>query len=146
MATKKSINSKMEETKDGKGNQALPDVFKEKTVPIAIIGMGCFFPGSHDKEGFWRDITAGRDMVTDVPPSHFLIDQFYDPDPSVPDKTYCRKGAFLSPIEFDPMAFGIPPTNIAATDTSQLLSLFGRRSGAEKTLLMVNSKRWIAVG
>ncbi|MBC2763934.1 MAG: acyltransferase domain-containing protein, partial [ANME-2 cluster archaeon] len=96
---------------------------QDNVTPVAVIGMGCLFPGSNDKEGYWQDITTGRDMVTEVPPSHFLIDHYFDPDPSVADKTYCRQGAFLSPIEFDPMAFGIPPTNLAATDTSQLLSL-----------------------
>ncbi|MFZ2631009.1 MAG: beta-ketoacyl synthase N-terminal-like domain-containing protein, partial [Desulfosalsimonadaceae bacterium] len=96
---------------------------RDNVMPVAVIGIGCLFPGSNDKEGYWRDITTGRDMVTEVPPSHFLIDHYFDPDPSVADKTYCRRGAFLSPIEFDPMAFGIPPTNLAATDTSQLLSL-----------------------
>ncbi|MCD6585642.1 MAG: acyltransferase domain-containing protein, partial [Desulfobacteraceae bacterium] len=96
---------------------------KSNVTPVAVIGIGCLFPGSKDKKGYWQDITTGRDMVREVPPSHFLIDHYFDPDPLVPDKTYCRKGAFLDPIEFDPMAFGIPPKNLAATDTSQLLSL-----------------------
>ena len=91
--------------------------------PVAVIGIGCLFPGSHDKQGFWRDITAGRNMIGPVPPSHFLIEHYYDPNPLAPDKTYCKQGAFLDPIEFDPMEFGIPPTNLVATDTSQLLSL-----------------------
>ena len=96
---------------------------KSNVTPVAVIGIGCLFPGSKDKKGYWQDITNGRDMVREVPPSHFLIDHYFDPDPLEPDKTYCRQGAFLDPIEFDPMAFGIPPTNLAATDTSQLLSL-----------------------
>ena len=96
---------------------------KSNVTPVAVIGIGCLFPGSKDKKGYWQDITNGRDMVREVPPSHFLIDHYFDSDPLVPDKTYCRQGAFLDPIEFDPMAFGIPPTNLAATDTSQLLSL-----------------------
>ncbi|MCD6585003.1 MAG: hypothetical protein J7K96_04505, partial [Desulfobacteraceae bacterium] len=91
--------------------------------PVAVIGIDCMFPGSHDKQGYWRDITAGRNMIGPVPPSHFLIEHYYDPDPLAPDKTYCKQGAFLDPIEFDPMEFGIPPTNLVATDTSQLLSL-----------------------
>ena len=113
----------MEKTKNQTRGQASSQRQNDRVTPIAVIGMGCLFPGSHDKEGYWRDITTGRDMVTEVPASHFLIDHYFDPDPSAPDKTYCRQGAFLDPIEFDPMAFGIPPTNLAATDTSQLLSL-----------------------
>ncbi len=100
-----------------------PKITKPQMPPVAVIGIDCMFPGSHDKQGFWRDITAGRNMIRPVPPSHFLIEHYYDPDPLVPDKTYCKQGAFLDPIEFDPMEFGIPPTNLVATDTSQLLSL-----------------------
>ncbi|MGB9499306.1 MAG: SDR family oxidoreductase [Dissulfuribacterales bacterium] len=121
----------MEKTKNQTKSKASSQVRNSKVTPIAVIGMGCLFPGSHDKEGYWRNITAGRNMVTEVPPSHFLIDHYFDPDPSVPDKTYCRQGAFLSPVEFDPMAFGIPPTHLAATDTSQLLSLLVARQVIE---------------
>ncbi len=96
---------------------------KAKMPPVAVIGIGCLFPGSHNIQGYWRDITDRKDMVGPVPPSHFLIEHYYDPDPLAPDKTYCKQGAFLDPIEFDPMEFGIPPTNLVATDTSQLLSL-----------------------
>jgi len=94
-----------------------------ESIPIAIVGVSGLFPGSHDVGGYWRDILAGHDLVTEVPSTHFLLDDCYDPDPSVPDKTYCKTGAFLSPVDFDPMEFGIPPTNIATTDTSQLLAL-----------------------
>ena len=61
-------------------------------VPVAIIGVGALFPGSPDGAGFWRDIVAARDLVTDVPASHWLIEDYYDPDPSAPDKTYSRIG------------------------------------------------------
>jgi len=113
----------MKKTKNQTRSQASSQRLKDNVTPVAVIGMGCLFPGSDTIEGYWRDITAGRDMITEVPPNHFLIDHYFDPDPLVPDKTYCRRGAFLSPVEFDPMAFGIPPKNLAATDTSQLLSM-----------------------
>ncbi|MBD8525374.1 type I polyketide synthase [Pseudomarimonas arenosa] len=92
-------------------------------APIAIIGASALFPGSSDAEGFWRDILAGRDLIGDVPPSHWLVDDYFDADPSAPDKTYARRGAFLDPIDFDAFGFGLPPSNIPATDTSQLLAL-----------------------
>ena len=120
--SKKNIQNKDQQKKNVKMKKT-NNKTKSKLPPVAVIGIGCLFPGSKDKKGYWQDITNGRDMVREVPPSHFLIDHYFDPDPLVPDKTYCRQGAFLDPIEFDPMAFGIPPTNLAATDTSQLLSL-----------------------
>jgi acyl transferase domain-containing protein len=91
--------------------------------PIAIVGVAALFPGSTSKEGFWRDIVAGRDLITDVPASHWLIDDYYDPDPKARDKTYAKRGAFLKAIDFDPLAWGVPPSNLAATDASQLLAL-----------------------
>ena len=91
--------------------------------PIAVVGVSALFPGSVDSTGFWTDILAGTDRMTDVPPSHWLIDDHYDPDPSVPDKTYGRRGGFLTPVDFDAMSFGVPPSVISSTDTSQLLAL-----------------------
>src|SRR5205814_751890 len=92
-------------------------------VPIAIVGVSAMIPGSTDAEGFWRTVVEGRDMITDVPPTHWLVEDYYDPDPTAPDKTYGRRGAFLDSVNFDPMAFGIPPNTMPATDTTQLLAL-----------------------
>ena len=91
--------------------------------PIAIVGVSALFPGSTDATGFWRDILEGRDLITDVPASHWLVDDYYDPDPSAPDKTYARRGGFLDPVGFDALGFGVPPSSLPATDTSQLLAL-----------------------
>ncbi|MGD0135288.1 MAG: SDR family NAD(P)-dependent oxidoreductase, partial [Bryobacteraceae bacterium] len=91
--------------------------------PIAIVGVGALFPGSEDEAGFWRDIVAGKDLITDVPAHRWLIEDHYDPDPRAEDKTYCKRGAFLSPCAFDPLEFGVPPNALPATDTCQLLSL-----------------------
>src|SRR5688500_3208862 len=95
----------------------------EQQTPIAIVGVAALFPGSIDKDGFWRDILAGRDLVTDVPPTHWLIDDYYDPDPRARDKTYAKRGAFLPQVDFDPIAWGVPPSIVPATDTTQLLAL-----------------------
>jgi acyl transferase domain-containing protein len=92
-------------------------------MPIAVVGVAALFPGSIDKDGFWRDILAGRDLITDVPPSHWLIEDYYDPDPRARDKTYCKRGAFLPAVDFDPLAWGVPPSIVPATDTTQLLAL-----------------------
>jgi acyl transferase domain-containing protein len=91
--------------------------------PIAIVGLSALFPGSSGAEGFWRDIVSGRDLITDVPPRRWLIEDHYDPDPQAVDKTYCKRGGFLSPVDFDPMEFGVPPNAIPATDSCQLLAL-----------------------
>ncbi|MEH0558343.1 MULTISPECIES: SDR family NAD(P)-dependent oxidoreductase [Streptomyces] len=96
---------------------------RPRQVPIAVVGVGALMPGEHGADGFWRTVLAGRDLITDVPAARWLVEDYYDPDPTAPDKTYARRGAFLSDVGFDPMAFGIPPNTLAATDTVQLLAL-----------------------
>ena len=91
--------------------------------PIAIVGLSALFPSSHNADLFWQNIVEGRDLIKEVPPTHWLSDDYFDPDPGEADKTYCKRGGFLPDIAFDPVEFGIPPTNIPATDTTQLLAL-----------------------
>ena len=91
--------------------------------PLAVVGVSALFPGSVDSTGFWSDILSGTDRMSDVPSTHWLIDDHYDADMFAKDKTYGRRGGFLDPIDFDAMAFGIPPTVVPSTDTAQLLAL-----------------------
>ncbi|MFE3700824.1 beta-ketoacyl synthase N-terminal-like domain-containing protein, partial [Nocardia tengchongensis] len=93
------------------------------SVPIAVVGLAALMPQSPDLGSFWRHVVAGRDLVTEVPSTHWPIDDYYDPDPAAPDKTYSRRGAFLPEVDFDPIRHGMPPTVINATDTAQLLAL-----------------------
>ena len=92
-------------------------------APIAVVGIGAVMPDSRDAGDFWRHIMAGRDLLSDIPASRWLIDDYYDADPAAGDRTYGRRGAFLPEIDFDPMRYGIPPKALSAIDTSQLLSL-----------------------
>ncbi|WP_063057809.1 type I polyketide synthase [Nocardia sienata] len=95
-----------------------------RTVPpVAIVGVSAVLPGEPGADGFWRTVVSGADRVSDIPATHWLVDDYFHPDPAATDKTYARRGAFLSPVPFDPLAFGIPPKAIEATDTSQLLAL-----------------------
>ncbi|WP_437279841.1 SDR family NAD(P)-dependent oxidoreductase [Sorangium sp. So ce375] len=90
---------------------------------IAVVGVSAIFPGSLDAHGFWRDILSGTDLITDVPSTHWLVEDYYDPDPSAQDKTYAKRGAFLKDVPFDPLEWGVPPSIVPATDTTQLLAL-----------------------
>jgi acyl transferase domain-containing protein/NADP-dependent 3-hydroxy acid dehydrogenase YdfG len=81
------------------------------------------FPGRGDTLGYWRDIIEGADCISDVPPTHWLVEDYYDPDPKAPDKTYGKRGGFLAPQAFNPLEFGVPPAQLSATDTAQLLAL-----------------------
>ncbi len=91
--------------------------------PVAVVGVSALFPGSTDAAGFWRDILAGKDCITDVPTTHWLMEDFYDPNPATPDKIYARRGGFLSAVDFDPLEVGMPPNTVPATDTAQMLAI-----------------------
>ncbi|MGB9499861.1 MAG: SDR family NAD(P)-dependent oxidoreductase [Dissulfuribacterales bacterium] len=91
--------------------------------PVAIIGMGCLFPKAASLKDYWRLIFNGIDGISDVPETHWSPADFFDANPEKPDHTYCKRGGFLPKIPFDPMEFGIPPSSLEATDTSQLLGL-----------------------
>jgi len=91
--------------------------------PIAIVGISALFPRSATGDDFWRHILAGKDLITDVPPGHWLIEDYFDGDPTRPGKTYAKRGGFLDPVRFDPVDHSVPPANLSATDTVQLLSL-----------------------
>ncbi|WP_142389970.1 type I polyketide synthase, partial [Mycobacterium sp. shizuoka-1] len=96
-------------------------------TPIAVVAMSAIYPGESGLTGFWRTITAGRDAISEVPPSHWLIEDYYDADPKTPDKTYCKRGGFIEPVNFDPVQFGLPPNALPSTDTGQILALIAAR-------------------
>ncbi|MBE9536548.1 MAG: acyltransferase domain-containing protein, partial [Proteobacteria bacterium] len=94
-----------------------------QAVPIAIVGIGAIFPDAKDTETFWSNIKNGIDSIKDVPESHWRPEDYFDEDPKSPDHVYAKKGGFLSPIDFNPMEYGILPNALEAIDTSQLLGL-----------------------
>ena len=104
------------------------------TTPVAIVGMTAIYPGEPGLGGFWRTITAGRDAISDVPPSHWLIEDYYDPDPKATDRTYCKRGGFIDPVPFDPVRFGLPPNALPSTDSAQLLALIAARKVLDEAM------------
>lgn len=93
--------------------------------PIAIIGMGCRFPGGADNpESFWRLLRDGVDAITEVPRDRWDIEAYYDPEPDVSGKMYTRYGGFLDQVNaFDPQFFGIPVREALSMDPQQRLLL-----------------------
>jgi len=100
--------------------------------PVAIISMGGLFPRASGLKSYWRLLYHGLDAITDVPSTHWSVDDYFDEDTRKPDHVYCRRGGFLSPVPFDPTAFGIPPSNLEATDTSQILGLIAAKAALEQ--------------
>ena len=95
----------------------------ETATPLAIIGIGCLFPGADNLNAYWARIRNGDDAITDVPPTHWRAEDYYHPDPKAPDRIYTARGGFLDATPFNPAAFGIAPNSLEATDTAQLLGM-----------------------
>ncbi len=94
--------------------------------PIAIIGMGCRFPGNvNSPEEFWDLMITNKEAITEVPPSRWNVDDYYDPDKEAPGKMYVRKGGFLeNPLdEFDAEFFHISPREALDMDPQQRFAL-----------------------
>ncbi len=93
---------------------------------IAIIGMGCRFPGgANDPETFWDLLAKGFDAIREVPKERWDIDAYYDPNPEASGKMYTRVGGFLNvPVDqFDAQFFGISPREAEFMDPQQRLIL-----------------------
>ncbi len=97
---------------------------KATTEPIAIIGIGCRFPGANDPHAFWRLLRDGVDTISEVPAERFNRHAFYDANPATPGKMNTPWGGFLEQVDqFDPHFFGISPREAARMDPQQRLLL-----------------------
>ena len=95
-----------------------------KSEPIAVVGMGCRFPGAENPEAFWQLLRSGTDAISPVPEDRWDVDRYYDPEPGTPGKMYTRYGGFIDSVDqFDPEFFGISPREAERIDPQQRLLL-----------------------
>ena len=93
--------------------------------PVAVVGIGCRFPGGGDgPENYWRFLASGGDAVAEVPPDRWDAEALYDEDPSAPGRMPSKWGAFLPDIAgFDADFFGISPREAESMDPQQRILL-----------------------
>ncbi len=94
--------------------------------PIAVVGLGCRFPGATDPAAFWQMLRNGADAISEVPAARWDADAYYqanDANP-VPGKMNTRWGGFLDQVDqFDAGLFGITPREAARMDPQQRILL-----------------------
>ncbi|HTX35772.1 MAG TPA: polyketide synthase, partial [Bryobacteraceae bacterium] len=88
---------------------------------IAIVGLGAVMPDAPDVPAFWKNITAGRYSIGEVPPERWDPASYYDADRNAPDKTYSKIGGWVREFAWDPLAWrlAIPPRVADAMDLAQ---------------------------
>src|SRR5581483_12172641 len=76
----------------------LDAVEQARSEPIAVVGLGCRFPGADGPEAFWRLLRDGVDAVGEVPPGRW--------EDTRDDRLTTRRGGFLSGLDqFDALFF-----------------------------------------
>ncbi|MGB7871869.1 MAG: type I polyketide synthase [Mycobacterium sp.] len=98
---------------------------KGDTEPIAVVGMGCRFPGGvHTPAQYWRLLQDGASGIVQVPSERWDADAYYSEDHARPGTICSREGGFLTswqPDEFDAEFFGISPREAESMDPQQRL-------------------------
>ena len=112
-------------TEPGRIVAAAPPPAPDLADAVAIVGMGCRFPGgADDPQQFWQNLRAGLDAISIVPGSRWDVDAFYDPDPDALGKMCTRWGGFVDGIDtFDAAFFGISPREALRLDPQQRMLL-----------------------
>lgn len=92
--------------------------------PIAVVGMGCRYPGgADDPQQYWDTLVGKVDGVGEVPVDRWDADEYFDPQGG-PGRTTSRWGGFLKDIDqFDPSFFQLSVREAVEMDPNQRLAL-----------------------
>ncbi|MBI0316343.1 type I polyketide synthase [Streptomyces javensis] len=111
-------------TAEAAGAASVPAVRLGTDEPVAIVGMGCRFPGgAEDPEGFWQLVAGGSDAMSGFPSNRgWDVEGLSDSGDA--DTSFAPVGGFLAgAADFDAEFFGISPREALGMDPQQRLLL-----------------------
>ncbi|XP_038652388.1 highly reducing polyketide synthase 40-like [Scyliorhinus canicula] len=95
-----------------------------KGEEIAVVGIGCNFPGGEGINNFWKVLHEGRNCVVDIPPDRFDTKFWHDTDDNKAGKMITKRACLIEGFnEFDHKLFSINQTEANSMDPQQKLLL-----------------------
>ena len=100
---------------------------------IAVVGVGAILPDARNAATFWENVKAGRYSITEVSRDRWDPSRYYDPDHSIPDKTYSKIGGWVRAYPWEPAKWhlAVPPRVIDAMDEAQKWAIACTREALE---------------
>ena len=120
------------------------DGHERSAEPIAILGMGCRFPGGvTSPDDLWQLLSEEREAISEFPTDRgWNLDALFASDPDAPGATYVRAGSFVDNVgDFDAAFFGISPREAQAMDPQQRLLLEATWEALERARIDPSSLR-----
>lgn len=91
---------------------------------IAIIGLSGRYPGADNVDAFWKNLSEGKDCVTEIPRSRWDLHSYFSPERGAKGRTYSKWGGFIENADqFDARFFNISAREAEILDPQERLFL-----------------------
>ena len=104
--------------------RAAPDAADAVAGAVAVVGIGCRFPGADGPTAFWTLLRDGVEAIRDVPPDRWDLEAYFQAGGPAPGRMYTRRAGLLDDVAgFDAAFFGLSDTEARYLDPQQRLLL-----------------------